>query len=114
MAKTLSLKKDQILFLADEMKNDLYIIRKGKVMVFVQKGTQIIPVAYLDRGEYIGELSFFDDENSDQDLNEGGTHDHAASSLCSLMAFLDSWSSVDNHFEQMVRVQALLQFMIRD
>ncbi len=62
MAKTLSLKKDQILFLADEMKNDLYIIRKGKVMVFVQKGTQIIPVAYLDQGEYIGELSFFDDE----------------------------------------------------
>lgn len=56
------LKKDQILFLADEEDNDLYIIQKGKVMVFVQKGSQIIPVAYLGAGEYIGELSFFDNE----------------------------------------------------
>jgi CRP/FNR family cyclic AMP-dependent transcriptional regulator len=62
MAKTISLKKNEILFLADEDKNDLYIIRKGKVMVFVQKGSEIIPVAYLGQGEYIGELSFFDDE----------------------------------------------------
>lgn len=61
MAKTIVLKKDQILFLAEELKNDLYIIVKGKVMVFVQKGSQIIPVAYLGKGEYIGELSFFDD-----------------------------------------------------
>lgn len=58
----LKLKKDEILFLADEQENDLYIIQKGKVMVFVQKGSQIIPVAYLEKGEYIGELSFFDDE----------------------------------------------------
>ncbi|MGZ3788537.1 MAG: Crp/Fnr family transcriptional regulator [Bacteriovorax sp.] len=62
MAKTMSLKENEILFLADELKSDLYIIRKGKVMVFVQKGSQIIPVAYLGQGEYIGELSFFDDE----------------------------------------------------
>lgn len=61
MAKTLNKKKDDILFLADEKKNDLYLIRKGKVMVFVLKGTEVIPVAYLDQGEYIGELSFFDD-----------------------------------------------------
>jgi CRP/FNR family cyclic AMP-dependent transcriptional regulator len=60
MAKTLNKKKDEILFLADEKKNDLYLIRKGKVMVFVLKGTEVIPVAYLDQGEYIGELSFFD------------------------------------------------------
>ena len=60
--QTVSLKKGQILFLADEEESDLYIIRKGKVMVFVQKGSQIIPVAYLGKGEYIGELSFFDDE----------------------------------------------------
>ncbi len=58
----IKLKKDELLFIADEMDNDLYIIKKGKVMVFVQKGSQIIPVAYLDAGEYIGELSFFDEE----------------------------------------------------
>lgn len=57
-----SLKKDQILFLAGEKNSDLYLIKKGKVMVFVQNGSQITPVAYLGAGEYIGELSFFDDE----------------------------------------------------
>ncbi len=54
-------KKDEILFRAEDPENDLYIIKSGRVMVFVQKGSQIIPVAYLDEGEYIGELSFFDD-----------------------------------------------------
>lgn len=58
----IALKKDQILFLAEEENNDLYIIEKGKVMVFVQKGSEIIPIAYLMTDEYIGELSFFDNE----------------------------------------------------
>lgn len=62
MEESLTLKKDEILFLAEEVDSDLYIIQKGKVMVFVQKGSEIIPVAYLGSGEYIGELSFFDDE----------------------------------------------------
>ena len=56
----ISLKKDEILFLADEKEVDLYVILKGSVMVFVQKGSEIIPVAYLGINEYIGELSFFD------------------------------------------------------
>lgn len=58
--QNLSLKKDEILFLAEEQDEGLYVIEKGQVMVFVQKGSEIIPVAYLGRGEYIGELSFFD------------------------------------------------------
>ena len=56
----ISLKKYQILFLAGEKNNDLFIIQKGKVLVFVQNGSQIIPVAYLNPDEYIGEFSFFD------------------------------------------------------
>jgi len=58
-----AMKKDDILFLAGDDENDLYFIKKGQVMVFVQKGSQIIPVAYLGPGEYIGELSFFDEEH---------------------------------------------------
>jgi CRP-like cAMP-binding protein len=58
----INLKKDEILFFAEEKNSDLYIILKGSVMVFVQKGSQIIPVSYLGAGEYIGELSFFDEE----------------------------------------------------
>lgn len=60
--QTITLKKDEILFLAEEADSSLYIIKKGKVMVFVQKGSEIIPVAYLGANEYIGELSFFDGE----------------------------------------------------
>jgi CRP/FNR family cyclic AMP-dependent transcriptional regulator len=60
--KTISLKKNEILFLADQLDKDLYIIKNGQVMVFVQKGSEITPIAYLTKGEYIGELSFFDDE----------------------------------------------------
>jgi len=56
-----SLKKDDILFLAEENEKDLFVIEQGEVMVFVQKGSQIIPVAYLGAGEYIGELTFFDE-----------------------------------------------------
>ena len=58
----LSLKKDDILFLAEENEKDLFIIERGKVMVFVQKGSQIIPLAYLGEGEFIGELTFFDQD----------------------------------------------------
>jgi CRP/FNR family cyclic AMP-dependent transcriptional regulator len=56
----ISLKKDEILFLAEAGDKDLFVIEQGEVMVFVQKGSQIIPVAYLGPGEYIGELTFFD------------------------------------------------------
>ena len=62
LTETIDLKKDQILFLAEDKDSDLYIIIKGQVMVFVQKGSEITPIAYLSKGEYIGELSFFDDE----------------------------------------------------
>ena len=56
----LKLKKDQILFLAGEEQTDLYFVKSGKVLVFVQNGSQITPVAYLGAEEFIGELSFFD------------------------------------------------------
>lgn len=41
---------------------DMYFLQSGKVLVFVQKGSQITPLAYLEKGEIIGELSFFDHE----------------------------------------------------
>ena len=58
---SLTLKKDDILFLAEDNNSDVFIIKTGEVMVFVQKGSQITPVAFLGVGEFIGELSFFDD-----------------------------------------------------
>lgn len=57
---TRNLKKDEILFLADQKDYDLFIVHTGKLMVCVSKGSQISPIAYIGPGEYIGELSFFD------------------------------------------------------
>ncbi len=56
------LKQDEVLFLPGDLKTDLFYLQQGKVLVFVQKGSQITPLSYLEKGEIIGELSFFDHE----------------------------------------------------
>ena len=61
MTETHKLKAQNILFLAEEKNSELFKILSGQVLVFVQKGSEIIPLAYLREGEYIGELSFFDE-----------------------------------------------------
>lgn len=58
----LHLKTDDLLFIPGASANDMYYLQNGKVLVFVSKGSQITPVAYLEKGEIIGELSFFDHE----------------------------------------------------
>lgn len=57
---TLSLDKDELVCVAGDQEVDLYKVRSGKLMVFVNDGTKITPLAYLGAGEYLGELSFFD------------------------------------------------------
>ena len=54
------LKKDEVLCLQGDPESDLYIIHSGKLMICVNKGSAVTPVAYLGPGEYLGELSFFD------------------------------------------------------
>jgi CRP/FNR family cyclic AMP-dependent transcriptional regulator len=58
--EVINLKKDEILFLSSDKNSDVYIIKKGEVLVFVQNGSQVIPIAYLGAGEYVGELSYFE------------------------------------------------------
>ncbi len=57
---TRSLKKDDVLCRAGDKDSDLYKIHKGQLIVCLTKGTQVIPIAFLNAGEYFGELSFFD------------------------------------------------------
>jgi CRP/FNR family cyclic AMP-dependent transcriptional regulator len=57
---TMTLKKDELICVAGDREVDLYKVRSGKLMVFVNDGTKITPLAYLGEGEYLGELSFFD------------------------------------------------------
>ncbi len=59
---TLNLKKGELVCAAGEEVCDLFFIHTGKLLVFVSDGTKVTPLAYLKSGEYLGELSFFDQE----------------------------------------------------
>lgn len=61
MATTLhTLSPDEFLCKADDTDTDMYKIESGELLVFVIKGSQVTPLAYLEPGEYVGELSYFD------------------------------------------------------
>lgn len=62
------LKQDQVLCREGDQENDLYIIESGELLVCIRKGSQVTPIAYLKDGEYIGELSFFDDKPRGADI----------------------------------------------
>jgi CRP/FNR family cyclic AMP-dependent transcriptional regulator len=66
--KIIDLKTDDILCLQGDLQTDLYYIKQGLLMACVRKGTQITPVAYLRDGEFIGELSFFDNTARSADI----------------------------------------------
>ena len=57
---SIELKKDQVLCREGDLETDLYVVLHGKLLVCVRKGTQVTAMATLGTGEYIGELSFFD------------------------------------------------------
>ena len=56
----IKLEENCVLFTQDEIANDLFLVKSGKLMACYTKGTQVTPIAYLEENEYIGEMSFFD------------------------------------------------------
>ena len=52
----------EVICMAGENSQSLYIIHEGKLVILLTKGSKVTPVAYLGPGEYLGELSFFDAE----------------------------------------------------
>lgn len=56
-------KKDQIILTAGDTDTNLLYVKNGLVMVFVQSGSKITPVAHIKGDELIGELAFFDGSN---------------------------------------------------
>lgn len=60
---TLNLKKGEIICAEGQVDHDLFIIHSGKVLIFVNSGTKVTPLAHIEDGEYLGELSFFDKTN---------------------------------------------------
>jgi len=62
------LKKNEVLCREGDVETDLYIVQSGELLVCVRKGTQVTAVAKLGVGEYIGELSFFDNKPRGADI----------------------------------------------
>lgn len=50
--------KDDVLFRAGDTSRNMYIIRSGKVKVFIEKEEETIPITELGQGQYVGEMSF--------------------------------------------------------
>lgn len=63
-----TLAADEVLCREGDVENDLYIIQEGELLICIRKGSQVTPIAYLGAGEYIGELSFFDDKPRGADI----------------------------------------------
>ena len=40
--------------------SDLYFVKEGKILICSRAGKMVTPLAYINAGEYFGELSFFD------------------------------------------------------
>ena len=57
---TRNFKKDEIVFKEDEPGAALYIIKEGKVDIFINHDADPILLATLDKGMFFGELALFD------------------------------------------------------
>lgn len=62
------LKKNDILCREGDVETDLFIVQSGELLVCVRKGSQVTAIAKLGPGEYIGELSFFDNKPRGADI----------------------------------------------
>jgi len=56
----IALEHEQILCREGDTSSELYLVDKGSLLVCVVNGTQVKALAKIHAGEFIGELSFFD------------------------------------------------------
>lgn len=52
----------QVVCKAGEQSNDLYFLESGKLLVCTVSGTKVTALARISPGEFMGELSFFDNK----------------------------------------------------
>lgn len=57
---TIKLPIESVLTKKDDESSDLYYVTSGKLMICSRSGSMVTPIAYVQKGEYFGELSFFD------------------------------------------------------
>ncbi len=54
------LKSGELLFKVGEKSDGMYLIRKGQILVYLDKGGQEIPLATIGAGSMLGEMALFD------------------------------------------------------
>lgn len=62
-AQSVDIHKDQIIFNEGDAGDCAYIIEKGRVLVFITKDREEIPLSILGEGEIFGEMSLIDNQN---------------------------------------------------
>lgn len=61
-SKEIDFEADQVVCYEGQEEQTMYKIISGKLMICLLKKSQVTPVAYLEEGEFFGEMSFFDNE----------------------------------------------------
>jgi CRP/FNR family cyclic AMP-dependent transcriptional regulator len=64
----LELKQDEVLCREGDVETGLFLVLEGELIVFVRKASQVIAIAKIGKGEYVGELSFFDNRPRGADI----------------------------------------------
>lgn len=59
-SQRITLPKYSVVCRENDQESDLYLITSGSLLICSRKGTRVTPLAYVSKGEYFGELSFFD------------------------------------------------------
>ena len=54
------LEKDEVLCREGDTETDLFFIESGKLLVCLKQNKKVTPLAYLEKGDFVGEMSFFD------------------------------------------------------
>lgn len=62
-AQSVDIHKDQIIFNEGDAGDCAYIIEKGRVLVYITKDKEEIPLSILGEGEIFGEMSLIDSQN---------------------------------------------------
>jgi CRP-like cAMP-binding protein len=65
---SMNIKKDQVLCREGDTNSDLYLVIKGKLLIFSRSGHMVTPIAFISEGEYFGEMSFFDNRARSADV----------------------------------------------
>lgn len=66
--ETIKIAKETILCREGDMENDLYFVTKGRLLICSRSGHMVTPIAYLNKDDYFGEMSFFDNSSRSADV----------------------------------------------